>query len=280
MKELAPGVYVESGYQGTNLGLVVVDDEAIVIDTPMFPDDARKWARRVARAASSVRWVVNTDHHVDRIVGNSLFDAPVVAHENTWSELQVEPDVFLRKQLAALRLDPALIDVLSEHDLVAPQLTLRDAMTFHWDERRIELIALGGHTEASIGVYLPEERLLFAGDVVTVNQHPFMGHANSLEWMRVLERIQRMPVDVLVPGHGSVSDLSAAQKMREYIHTVREEVRVLYLGGSARRETVEKAHVLELFPVRPSELEDVKLRIRAGIERVYAEIRKEEGKRR
>ena len=280
MQELAHGVYVQDAYRGTNLGLIVVDEEAMLIDTPMLPEHAQKWARRVKRIARHVAWIVNTDYHVDRILGNGLFEAPVVAHEATWTRLQEERDIFLQKQILAIQEGPDLLEKLSECRLVPPQLTLADTMTFYWDDRRVQLFYLGGHTAANIGLYLPEERILFTGDVVTVGEHPFLGHADSHQWLAALERIQNMDVDVLVPGHGPVSDLSAIRRMAEYVTSVREQVRSLYLAGAARRETVEKVEILDFFPVSQPQLDKVKRRIRAGIERVYAEIRKEEGKRR
>jgi len=282
MQEIAHGVYMENAYRRTNLGLVIVDGEAVLIDTPMLPEEARKWARRVRRIARNVAWVVNTDYHIDRMGGNAFFEAPVVAHEATWEELsQREQGVLSQKQILAIRGEDAnLIERLSEIQLVPPQLTLMNTLTLHWEDRQIQLIYLGGHTPASIGVYLPEERILFAGDVVVVNEHPFLGHANTRQWLGALEQIESMDVEVLVPGRGPVSDLSAVQRMMEYLISVREQVRSLYLKGATRRETVDKVDILDFFAVRPAQLDVVKRRIRAGLEQVYAEIRKEEGRRR
>ena len=80
IQEIARGVFVDLDYEGANVGCVLTDAGAIVVDTPIIPEEADHWARTVSNITDRVIYVFNTDHHRAHIMGNQHFDAPILAH--------------------------------------------------------------------------------------------------------------------------------------------------------------------------------------------------------
>ena len=83
---------------------------------------------------------------------------------------------------------------------------------------------MGGHTASTIVSYLHEDKVLFSGDIVVSNMHPYKSQANFRQWMGSLEKIQEMDIDVLVPGHGEVCDKAEAGRMLEYFRQMWDRV--------------------------------------------------------
>src|SRR5512143_1571807 len=97
MEEIAPGVFVKTDYEGANVGCILTEAGAVVVDTPLIPSDGRDWADEVAKLAQRVLFVFNTDHHRAHIVGNQYFEAPVIAHELAWREMSNYRDAFIER---------------------------------------------------------------------------------------------------------------------------------------------------------------------------------------
>src|SRR5258706_9428071 len=84
MQKLARDIYVESGFAGVTVGAVVTAQGIVCIDAPTHPADARRWRLKLSQLSDApVSFVVNLDHHRDRVLGAQWFEAPVIAHEAT-----------------------------------------------------------------------------------------------------------------------------------------------------------------------------------------------------
>ena len=71
IREIAPRVYVETGFHGANVGFIVTGEGMILIDTPLLPDDARLWLKEIrSRTEQEITFIVKTDHHRGHILGN------------------------------------------------------------------------------------------------------------------------------------------------------------------------------------------------------------------
>ena len=218
MREIGPGVYVEVGYRGVNLGLVLTGEGAIVIDTPMSPSAARRWREQVAAQTDEpLIYVVNTDHHRGHALGNQFFSAPVIAHDLAWKDMKsYTTDVWRQRLIDSFReREPDLAAELEDLQVVLPQVTFTRRLTLYRGRRLVHLIHVGGHTPATIMVHLPEERILFTGDVVVNGQHPYLGQCNSKQWLKALTYIRKMSVDTIVPGHGDLCGKEATQPLSE-----------------------------------------------------------------
>jgi len=278
MKEIANNIYVETGFHGANVGAIITEAGAVLVDTPMIPADAWRWLRRIARLSKEgIAFVISTDYSPIRTLGNCFFPAPSIAHENTWSEIKAHGEAALQRYIEHFKeKDPKTAANLADVRIVLPEITLTDGLAIHKGQRTIEIMFLGGHTPATLGVYVPDSKVLFSSDVVVNERHVNLSQAQSLEWRHSLERLSQMDIETIVPGHGEPCPASAIAPLIEYITEMRRQVQEQYQSGNSRRETVDKvrATMLERFPAPAGAKDALARQVRASIERVYEEIRK------
>lgn len=284
MREISKGVYYRDSYCSGNVGLVMTDDGAVLIDSPMLPKDAWEWLRKVTSMTKrGIALLINTDYKVERVLGNCFFPAnATIAHQSAWTEMQRYDEAFLQRYISHFKdCDASLVADLTKARVVLPELTLTTEMTVYKGERTFHLIHAGGHTQASIMLHLPAERILFAGDVVICGEHPSLAQANSMRWLHTLEIVRKLDdVDVIVPGRGRACDVAATEALTDYIHQMRERVHQCYTEGYTRRETVDRVKMQDFFPAPHAKREDLERRIRSSVERVYDEFKKETEKKR
>jgi cyclase len=284
MREIIKGIYYEDAYCSGNVGLVLTDEGAVLIDSPMLPKEAWQWLRRVtSMTKKGIALLINTDYKVERVLGNCFFPATVtVAHQLAWAELQRYDEAFLQRYISHNKdCDASTVADLTKARVVLPELTLTADMTVYKGGRTFRLVFAGGHSPASIMVHLPEERILFSGDVVVCGGHPSLAHANSMKWLHILEVIRKLnDVDVIVPGSGQPCDLAATEALSDYITSMRERVYQSYSEGYTRRETVDRVRMQDFFPIPSAMHEETARRIRGSVERVYDEFKKETERRR
>lgn len=85
-------------------------------------------------------------------------------------------------------------------------------------ERTVHLITYGGgHTQSDTFVYIPEEKMAVMGDLVLSKHHPVMIHANPLEWLDILEQVQKLNIHTIVPGHGEICSMKELEEVKGYI---------------------------------------------------------------
>jgi cyclase len=274
MQEIAPDVYVKFDYEGANVGCILTDTGAIVVDTPLIPADGKDWAARVARVTDKVLYVFNTDHHRAHILGNQYFDVPIIAHEVAWAEISNYKDTFIERTKNIFKKKPEIADQFDQVELKKPQITFTGRLILKKGGREIHFVYLGGHTPATSGVWLPSERVLFTGDVVVVGEHPSLGQSQSKEWLDLLTRLRKMSLKHIVPGHGPLCNVEATEPVSEYIRTMRSKVRSQYRSGRTKSEAaVVINQMIDYFPYRSGDKSFVEKRIRAGISRVYDEMK-------
>lgn len=276
MQQIAERVYVEMAYYGGNIGCVVTDQGLILIDTPMLPRDARHWRDQIAQLTSlPVLCLINTDYCENRILGNAFFETPVVAHELTWEAVSGYGDAF-RQQMANL-LEPIDVEAaaeMSELKVVRPQITFTERMLFEKGTPLVRLIHLGGHTPATIAVYVPDEKILFVGDNVMVDTLPLLTRADTKQWLQALTTIRKMRVETLVPGHGPLCDTSATQPLSEYIRLIRDMVRRHFQAGRSKSELSSLvSRLTDAYPIPKEGQEGLRSRIKTNLDRVYDEMK-------
>lgn len=274
MQEIAPGIFTTSKYEGANCGLVLTDEGAIVIDTPIIPNDGKRWAAEVAELTDNILYVFNTDHHRSHILGNQYFDAPVLAHEFAWKEMAGYKDTFIERTKNLYKKQPDIQAQFSNTYIVKPELTFTGKMKMKKGGRTLEFMYLGGHTPATSGLYLPDENILFAGDLIVVNEHPALGQCDSKEWLSQLKWLQAQTLDLIVPGHGPLCNVEAVEPVRCYIRTMRSRVRNQYKSGRTKAESaVVISQMIDMFPYPAGRKSMIEKRIRAGVSRIYDEMK-------
>ncbi len=203
---------------GANAGIILGKDGIVVIDTLMSAKDARRFIKDIKTVSDKpVRYVIDTHDHLDHVLGNCEFaklGAIIVAQADTKAAIVRSGDELLQRAKYFGLND----DAMSGTTVVAPSLTFTDAMEIDLGDRKVQLIHAGpSHTGGSSIVYVPDTKMLFAGDVLFTNYHPNMRDGDIQGWIKALDRIAAMDVVSIVPGHGPVSSKKDVQDMKEYL---------------------------------------------------------------
>lgn len=280
-EELAPGVFINTHYRGCTPGFVYTDEGIVMVDAPLIPKQAIDWREQIEDEypGDPLIFMINTDHHRGHALGNQYFmPCKVIAHERAHKEMSGYTENFKERVRNSFKREPEIQSQLNNIIIIPPHITFTNRATMLYGGRQLELIYVGGHTPATSLVWMPEEKICFVGDIVWVDQHPYMAQGNTLEWLRALELIRELGAERLVPGHGPVCEPEATYRVAEYIHFMRQRVRDYYLEGRNKNETKSGlvGEMLEWFPVPPERKAKIESQIKSGLNRVYREIQREE----
>jgi cyclase len=276
--ELAPGVYIETGFRRVNVGAILTDAGFVLIDTPPYPDDARAWREMLAAECDKpIIAIVNTDCHTDRIIGNGWFKARViVAHEDTVARLVNLPSSFVDSAIDSLAHNMVERNGFAGVQLRIPTVGFSYRMQLRYGGRNIPLLAMSGPTAGNLWVHLPDERIVFVGDSVLADQHPYISSPSTKNWLESLTilRRSRFAADWIIPGRGPLVDKDATEPNSEYLRLARRRVQSLYRAGRPRADTSTLvSELLDLFPYDDSDPEQIQRRIKTGLDRIYEEIK-------
>jgi cyclase len=276
MREIAPDIYLETQYPGGNVGFVDTGRGVICIDLPMMPDDARQWLDLIGgTTAQPIAAIVQTDYDMPRVLSTTLVarssgSPSVIAHDAVWEPMA---KVYGRERMIQ-QINGLLGDGADWH-VRMPDVTFDDRLILKKGNREIHVLHAGGHSAGTSIVYVPDERLVFSGDLVFNGLHPTMQYAESRAWLTALNRLRKMAVETVVPGRGEVGDKEITYPLSDYIREIRAVVRKSYRAGRTKSDTAKAVipQLLGAFPYDPTESERLSKQIRESSNRVYDEYR-------
>jgi glyoxylase-like metal-dependent hydrolase (beta-lactamase superfamily II) len=232
LEELAPGVVALTAEGDPNVGAVIGEDAVLAVDARATPALAREWLDELRGLTDKpVRYLVLTHYHAVRVLGASAFNAEwVIAHEGTrrWIRERGEADF----ESETRRFPRLFRDVESIPGLTYPNVSFADMLRIDLGGREVQLLHLGrGHTQGDAAVWLPDEKILFAGDLVEARAAPYMGDAFVEEWSTAtLDRVEALAAERIVPGRGPAAGPEAIAETRVYLRTLWDTVRAGHAG--------------------------------------------------
>ncbi len=235
---------------GANAGIIIGRDGIVVVDTLTSAKEARRFIRDIRKISDKpIRYVINTHYHLDHAFGNSEFDkmgATIISHANDRKNLEKAGETTLRN---------AKEYGLTEEDMegtriVYPAITFTERMEIDLGDVKVELIYFGpSHTNGSIVVYLPQRKVLFAGDILFTGYHPFLAEGDLEGWSSALDHMLRMDVAAIIPGHGPVSGKKDLQEMKDYLLTFDREAKKLSV--TSKDAAYIASEIKKALPQRP-----------------------------
>jgi glyoxylase-like metal-dependent hydrolase (beta-lactamase superfamily II) len=249
LEELADGVFAYTAEGDPNVGCIVGTDAILAIEARATPFMARKWID-VIRAEVSDRPfgdLILTHYHAVRTLGASAFGARrIVAHANTRALIDERgAEDWASEQGRMPRLFAGAETIPG---LTRPSDTFDDAMTLDLGNRRVELRYLGrGHTSGDIVVWLPDERILFAGDLVEAQAAPYMGDSYPGDWSTsTLDSVAALGATQLVGGRGPVvrdeAVTTAIEDTRAFVRTTLDGTREVQDRHGSLKDAFELVH--------------------------------------
>jgi len=263
--DIGNGVYGYVQPDGTwgwsNAGLIASGGETLLVDTlmsvPLTRDMLAEMKAKVP-AAARIDKVVNTHANPDHFFGNGLVaDAEIIATAETKRDMAGFNPAMLARLSANYRNMGEAGEFLYEtmgrkfdfsgvDAVTLPNRTFEGRMSLTVGDKAVELIDLGpAHTVSDTIVWVPGDRTVFTGDLLFNEGHPIMWAGPIENWISACQYIVDLDPEVVVPGHGPITDTAAVRGMKSYFEYVRDEARKHFDAGLDFEEAARDINMTE-----------------------------------
>jgi len=247
VRQLKPDVYWTEGGSGGNTGFIIGKNGVIVIDAKTTPDSAKEMLADIAKVTNlPITHVILTHSDADHVNGLAAFPTglTIIAHENNKKEQEAalavggrgappadhQPTMVVSKNKETLTLDGVKIEL------------------FHWAP---------AHTGGDLVVYLPDEKIVFTGDIAATN-HPFARihtengkHGSSAGWAESMKGMIALNADTYVVGHGTVQTKADLQMHLAKVEERREKIKAMVAQGKSVSDVLAALPDSEAVPGQP-----------------------------
>jgi cyclase len=264
MENVTPLVFTTTKLRGCNPSFVTTADGVVVIDTPQLPSKAVAM-RAMAETHGPIRYVINTEHHVDHIFGNYFFKGAgtVVNHRELYDRFMVvypelDPFAYAFESVPGPNAkgtdldDPEGLALWPDRDEYyrdpnKGRIVFTGDLTLRVGDHTFNLLHTPGHTPGQLAVHVPEERVVFTGDTIFSGCQTWLMTSNVDRWLAALERIRGLDVDWMIPGHGPVVPKSYVDVQRSQLMEWKTAVAAAIAKGWTREETVARVNFRDSF---------------------------------
>jgi glyoxylase-like metal-dependent hydrolase (beta-lactamase superfamily II) len=231
--KLSEHAYAYTAEGDPNTGIVVGDDAVMVIDTQATPVMAQDVIRRIREVTDKpIKYVVLSHYHAVRVLGASAYQPDhIIASQDTYDLIVERGEADKASEIGRFpRLFQAVESVPA--GLTWPTITFTGKMTLWLGKLEVQILQLGrGHTKGDTVVWLPQEKVLFSGDLVEFDATPYAGDAYFQDWPKTLDNLAALKADKLVPGRGAA--LSGAAQVKAGLEGTRAFVSELFASVKA-----------------------------------------------
>jgi len=201
--------------------LFITTPEGVLVTDPISVE-AATWLKAEIKKLTNkpIRYVIYSHDHADHITGGTVFadTATFISH---W---KARRDILMEKRPST----------------PVPELTFTDRLFIDLGGKHVEVIHVGkNHSDNSVVVLLPQDKLLFAVDFIPVEGVAYRNMLDSYpeDWIESLKQVERLDFEILVPGHGSIGRKEHVRMFREYLEELMAEVRQYVMKGTSLEET-------------------------------------------
>lgn len=249
---ITPGVYmiqgaagepsIENGARTGNIGFIVGPRGVVVIDTGVSKKHGDEIIAAVAKVTKQpIKLAIITQGNQEFIFGGAAFQArgiPVLAHERTVLLMRQRCETCLKNLNKLLGADE-----MAGSRVVIADWQIKESMEYAGIGRSIDILYHGwGSTPGDLVIHDKQSGVVFASGV-SVKRIPETRDGSANEWPMALDKIATLPIKKLVPGHGAVSDKSAATVMRDYFTQTESRVKELVKTGVSLSEAARRAEL-------------------------------------
>ena len=238
--KLSEHAYAYTAEGDPNTGIIVGDDAVMVIDTQATPVMAADVIRRIREVTDKpIRYVVLSHYHAVRVLGASAYKPEqIIASQDTYDLIVERGEADKASEIGRF---PRLFNAVESvpPGVTWPTMTFTGRMTLWLGKLEVQLLQLGrGHTKGDTVAWLPQEKILFSGDLVEFDATPYAGDAYFKDWPATLDALAALEPAKLVPGRGAA--LQTPEQVQRGLAGTRAFVSELYAsveaGAKAGRE--------------------------------------------
>jgi len=231
--KLSEHAYAYTAEGDPNSGIVIGDDAVMVIDTQATPAMAQDVIRRIREVTDkAIKYVVLSHYHAVRVLGAAAYQPEHIIASQDTRDLIVERGE--QDKASEIGRFPRLFRNVESvpPGMTWPTITFTGKMTLWLGKLEVQLIQLGrGHTKGDTVVWLPQDKVLFSGDLVEFDATPYAGDAYFQDWPKTLDNIAALKPQALVPGRGAA--LQGAADVAKGLEGTRAFVSELYASVKA-----------------------------------------------
>ncbi len=249
--KLAQGCYAYTAEGDPNSGVIIGEDAIMVVEAQATPRMAKDVMAKIRSVSDKpIKYLVLSHYHAVRVLGASEYKADEIimsdktldmvnerGKEDWLSEFQRFPRLFRGHE--------------SIPGLTYPSITFSDSMSIDLGNKKVIIKHVGeGHTRGDAVVWLPEEKVLFAGDLVEFKATPYCGDAQLAKWPKTLDVLANLSPEALVPGRGDALQspqacLEAIQGTKDFVSMLFSETKKCIQRGYTLKESYD--HIMEIM---------------------------------
>lgn len=241
----------ENSGMGANAGFIDIEDYLIIIDTTANIDAAKDLKKAAIQyAQKDPNFIIITHYHLDHLIGTSLFDksTQIITSDRTLKNIQIEGRKRIKeiKDMDLTEIEESFkneIDEIKKKDiendlkflktirsdkfsLREPKLTFKEGSVIYGKGESVQLRTFKkAHTDGDVIIYIPEENVLFAGDLLFVGEDPWIGSGDPKGWISVNEELMKLDFKIAVPGHGQLASKELFSLENKYIKEILDLVK-------------------------------------------------------
>jgi cyclase len=241
----------ENSGMGGNAGFIDIEDYLIIIDTTADIDAAKDLKKAAIQfTQKEPNFIVITHYHTDHLIGASLFDksTQIMTSDRSLKNIQtegrkrikelknmdlteleeslkVETDEWKKKDIEN---DLKFIRTVQSDDftLREPKLTFKEGCVIYGKGESVQMRTFKkAHTDGDVIIYIPEEKVLFSGDLLFAREDPWLGSGDPEGWISANEELMTLDFKVVVPGHGKLATKEEFLLENKYIREILELVK-------------------------------------------------------
>ena len=219
----------------SNSTFLIAKNGVVVVDTRVTPAEARKVKEAIRKKTNlPILYVINTHYRGDHTFGNQTFGDShnIIAHKNVRKALEFEAGKEHLEVFKSLK-----IPGIEETVVTPPNIIFNDKMDIYVGEYHLELIHVKGHTDGDLFIYIEALKTLITGDLILNKRIPYMGDAYIEDWIKAINYMGDLNVEIYIPGHGDPGGKPVLIAMKHYLIELRQMVENQIKKGSSLKET-------------------------------------------
>ncbi len=266
MQKIVPNVYLENKYIGVNLGIVVIGQELLLVDSPLHAEEVNEWFKVVSERGRP-KFLVLLDSHPDRVLGSLNLTLPAIAQDQTLQTIREWADTF-KGNAHPIGAEADQLKRITGVNNAIPEITFSERMVIHIGGKEIVFLHRPGPRPGSMWMVIPDLSVVFVGDTVTIDEPPYVGVSVLEPWLNSLDELRGsdMKSYALISSYGGRIDRKDINHMARFLRKVQSRVEKLE-DGKNRNEEIERSAVdlMGDFSIQPLQKDLILKRLKTGL---------------